>query len=279
MQFGIDLPISGAYADVRLLATLAREAEAAGWDGFFVYDQIAEAPPTPIVDPWIALAAIALGTRRIRFGTLVTPLARRRPWKVARETATLDQLSGGRLILGAGLGSGQTEFDDLGEVGDPKLRAAMLDAALDVIVGLWRGEVFSYSGQHYRLRDAVFLPQPVQTPRIPIWIGGVWPNRAPFRRAARWDGVFPHYRGPAGSSMMPPDELRSLLAFIGQQRASADRFDVALRNKTPSDDPIRDAETAASYAEAGLTWWLEGVEGRPRLIDMRKRIRQGPPRR
>ena len=105
MYFGIDLPVAGEYADVQLLATLAREAEAAGWDGFFVYDQIASEAPKPVIDPWIALAAIALSTERIRFGPLVTPLARRRPWKVAREAVTLDQLSNGRMILGVGLGA------------------------------------------------------------------------------------------------------------------------------------------------------------------------------
>jgi alkanesulfonate monooxygenase SsuD/methylene tetrahydromethanopterin reductase-like flavin-dependent oxidoreductase (luciferase family) len=278
MYFGIDLPVSGEYADVRSLAALAREAEDAGWDGFFVYDQIASESPERLVDPWIALTAIALGTQRIRFGPLVTPLARRRPWKVAREAATLDHLSGGRLILGVGLGADQAEFDDLGEQPDLKLRGAMLDEGLDVLAGLWRGAPFSYSGQHYQLREALFLPPPLQTPRIPIWVGGIWPNRAPFRRAARWDGVFPHYRGAAGMQMMPRDALREVLAFVGQLRADDRPFDVVLRNRAPSRDLEQDAETAAAYARAGLTWWLEGVEGRPTLHEVRLRIRQGPPR-
>jgi probable F420-dependent oxidoreductase len=278
MYYGIDVPTSGEYADVRLLAQLAREAEEAGWDGFFVYDSIATDTPEPLTDPWIALTAIALATSRLRFGTLVTPLARRRPWKLARETATLDHLSGGRLILGVGLGGGAREFDDLGEIAEPKRRAAMLDEALDVLAGLWGGEPFSYAGQHYQVHDAQFLPRPLQEPRIPIWVGGIWPTRAPFRRAARWDGVFPHYRGPAGPAMMPPDALRELVSFVGEHRRAPEPFDVVLRNKAPSGDLARDAETAAGYAAAGLTWWLEGVEGRPSLHDMRERIGAGPPR-
>src|SRR5262249_15676842 len=154
-----------------------------GWDGFFLYDQIASEGPKRLIDPLVALTAIALNTERIRFGPLVTPLARRRPWKVAREAATLAHLSHGRVVLGVGLGADRHEFDDLGETEDPKTRAAMLDESLDVLTGLWSGAPFSYSGQHYRLREALFLPPPVQTPRIPIWVGGIWPTRAPFRRA------------------------------------------------------------------------------------------------
>jgi alkanesulfonate monooxygenase SsuD/methylene tetrahydromethanopterin reductase-like flavin-dependent oxidoreductase (luciferase family) len=279
VYYGIDLPVIGEYADVRTLAALAREAEATGWDGFFLYDQIAPPAPTPLVDTWVALSAVALSTERIRFGPLVTPLARRRPWKVARETATLDRLSGGRLILGVGLGSDPAEFDDLGEAADLRVRAALLDEGLAVLDGLWRGQPFSYSGRNYQLREALFLPSPIQSPRIPIWVGGIWPNRAPFRRAARWDGAFPHYRGGDGPGMMPPDALRELVAFIWQHRTSADPFDVVIRNKAPSDDPAREADRIAVYAGAGLTWWLEGVEGRAGIADVRARIRQGPPRR
>jgi alkanesulfonate monooxygenase SsuD/methylene tetrahydromethanopterin reductase-like flavin-dependent oxidoreductase (luciferase family) len=277
MYFGIDLPIAGEYADVRLLASLAREAEAADWDGFFLYDQIASEAPKPVIDPWVALTAIALNTDRIRFGPLVTPLARRRPWKVAREAATLDQLSNGRMILGVGLGADRHEFDDLGEAAEPKTRAAMLDEALDVLAGLWSGAPFSYSGQHYHVRETLFLPPPLQRPRIPIWVGGIWPNRAPFRRAARWDGAFPHYRDAEGIRMMPLEQLRELLTFMQPLRAAEQPLDIILRNKAPSGDRARDAATAANYAEAGLTWWLEGVEGRPHVDDVLSCIRQGPP--
>ena len=160
VNFGIDLPTYGEFADPRLLASLAREAEDAGWDGFFLYDQVAPERPLPLVDPWIALTAVALATTRLRLGTLVTPLPRRRPWKLARETVSLDHLSGGRLILGVGLGVSPEEFDDLGEEADLRTRAAMLDEALIVLTGLWSGEPFSHQGTHYTVRAAQFLPPP-----------------------------------------------------------------------------------------------------------------------
>lgn len=277
MYCGIDLPTTGEFADVRTLAHLARDAEAAGWDGFFLYDQIAADPAEPLIDPWIALTAIALATVRLRFGPLVTPLPRRRPWKVARETVTLDHLSGGRLILGVGLGIAPEEFDDLDEAPDLATRARMLDEALDVVTGLWSGEPFAYSGRYFRVRRAQFLPVPVQRPRIPIWVGGTWPARAPFLRAAHWDGVVPHYRDADGRiAMMPPASLGEALAFMRAARGSAP-FESALRGSTPGDDRARATAIVTPYARAGLTWWLEGVDGGRTLAEVRARILQGPP--
>jgi alkanesulfonate monooxygenase SsuD/methylene tetrahydromethanopterin reductase-like flavin-dependent oxidoreductase (luciferase family) len=277
MYYGIDLPTAGEFGDVRTLAALAGEAEEAGWDGFFLYDQIAAESPQPLVDLWIALAAVALQTKRIRLGPLVVPLARRRPWKVAREAVTLDHLSAGRFILGVGLGDSRAEFEHLGEEGDRKVRAAMLDESLDILNGLWRGQPFQYNGAHYHIAAAQFLPTPLQTPRIPIWVGGIWPNRAPFHRAARWDGAFPHYRGPNGIEMMPVQELQHLAAYLRAHRAGPAPFDIILRNKLPLAEPGQEAERIATYAEAGLTWWLEGIEGRNSLAAVRACIRRGPP--
>jgi alkanesulfonate monooxygenase SsuD/methylene tetrahydromethanopterin reductase-like flavin-dependent oxidoreductase (luciferase family) len=273
MRFGIDLPTTGDYADVRLLAELAVEADRCGWDGFFVYDQVASEAPEPLVDPWIALTAIALATNSLRLGTLVTPLARRRPWKVAREAATLDRLSSGRLVLGVGLGAGAAEFDDLGEAADPRQRAAMLDEGLAILAGLWQGEPFDFAGHHYSLRRAHFLPTPHQQPRIPIWVGGIWPNVAPMRRAARWDGVFPHFR----DGMMPPDELGQLVTFVMSERQRDTPFDVVLRNKIGDIAENREAALVKEYAAAGLTWWLIGTECAPTVEAMAQRIRRGPP--
>ena len=163
MKFGIYLPNFGLFGDARILAGLAHATEDAGWDGFFIWDHIA-GWNQPIVDPWVALAAIAMSTRRIRIGTTVTPPPRRRPWKVARETVSVDQLSGGRLTLSVGIGGGQAEYGDLGEEADPKVHGAMLDEALDVLAGLWSGETFNYSGSYYRVKETRFLPRARRPP-------------------------------------------------------------------------------------------------------------------
>ena len=195
MRFGVNVPIFGEYADVRLLAELAVEAEEAGWDGFWIWDHLQWSgeddgqPRQPSIDTTVALALIAAETSRVRFGPMVLPLARRRPWKVAREMATLDHLSGGRLTLGVGLGSPPgLEFGDFGEDVDPKVRAGKLDEGLAVLQGLWTGEPFDFAGEHHSVHRAQLLPRPRQE-HVPIWVGGEWPdNRAPFRRAARFDG-------------------------------------------------------------------------------------------
>ena len=205
MRYGVSMPNFGEHLDVGIIAALARDAEGAGWDGFFLWDHLlAFSPgPVPVVDPWIALTAAALSTRGIRLGPLVTPLPRRRPTTLARQTASLDRLSGGRLILGVGSGALPYEWEYLGEEVDPRVRGAMLDEGLAVLAGLWTGEPFGYHGQHYRVGGAppeddwraIFSPPPAQRPRIPVCVGGTWPHRAPFRRAARWDGACPMKAG------------------------------------------------------------------------------------
>ena len=280
MRYGFELAPWGAYADPRALARLAQSAEAAGWDGLFLWDAMLHDPDgLPKADPWLALAAVALSTERLRIGTMVTPLPRRRPWKLAREAVTLDHLSGGRLILGVGLGDpSDEEFAWFGEVGrDHRTRARMLDEGLEVLTGLWRGEPFAFAGEFYRLHEMTFLPTPVQLPRIPIWVGGWWPNRAPMRRAARWDGVHPgRLDGP-----LTPEDVRALVAYIQEHRTDPGPFDVVVADATPGDQPAVAAERVRAYAEAGATWWLEegGTSGRawpPERIEAR--VRQGPPR-
>ncbi len=180
MRFGISFSTIGPYSDVRVIGDLAREAEDAGWDGCFVWDHIQAGWLETVADPWITLTAIALATRRIRVGTLVTPLYRRHPWKLARETVTLDHLSRGRMILGVGLGSDL--FGEISAFGGPlddRVRAQMLDEGLAVLTGLWSGEPFSFSGAHFKINDTCFIPAPVQLPRIPIWVAGTWPSRPP----------------------------------------------------------------------------------------------------
>ena len=219
MKFAFDNPQFGAFADPRLLAQLAHEAEDAGWDAFFLWDHIQVGWPDAVADPWIALAAMAMATSRILIGPIVTPLYRRHPWKLARETVTLDHLSGGRVVLGVGLGD-----DVFGEIRtfdgpmDPRTRAAMLDESLAVLLGFWSAEKFSFEGKHYTIRDAQFLPAPLQKPRIPIWVAGTWPRKPPFRRAARFDGILP-ISGDI-ETQLTPSQVRDLVAFIKSVRTS-----------------------------------------------------------
>jgi alkanesulfonate monooxygenase SsuD/methylene tetrahydromethanopterin reductase-like flavin-dependent oxidoreductase (luciferase family) len=279
MHYGVTTPNWGDYGDPRLLAELAHEAEVAGWEGFFIWDHIKWPAQDPTADPWVALAAMAMRTERIRLGTMVTPLPRRRPWKLARETVTLDHLSGGRLILGVGSGYfQQEEFEAFGEAGDPKVRAAKLDEGLEVLTGLWSGEPFSYAGTQYQVKNVCFTP-PVQRPRIPIWVAGTWPIKAPFRRAARWDGVVPIPRDVIANPNLTPKEIRDIVAYIKEHRTRAEPFDITSGGQTQGGGAAEDVTIVAPYAEAGATWWLEYIiPWRSSLAEVRERIRKGPPR-
>jgi probable F420-dependent oxidoreductase len=292
LQYGVYLPNYGVFGDACAMADLACEAEAAGWDGFFVWDHIAhptehEPGSVRMVDPWVGLAAVALVTSTLRIGTTVTPVPRRRPAKLARETVSLDHLSGGRLILGVGIGLGEAEWHDLGEEPDQRVRGPMLDEGLDVLAGLWSGEPFSYTGQHYRVQNAHFLPTPVQEPRIPVWVGGFWPNKAPFRRMARWDGMFPLFEvhGPEQIAL-----LRESIDFVREERARLGRtgpFDIVNVGVTPGDDAAEAAVRVGAAADCGITWWLEllmpevygfAAGDGAGFVVLRERVSQGPPR-
>lgn len=278
MKHGVDFPPFEEFADPRFMAEMAYEAEQAGWDGVFMWDHVWLGMREPFIDPWVALSAIAMRTERVRIGAMVTPLARRRPWMVARATVSLDHLSNGRLIFGAGLGSpADTEFGAFGEETDNRVRARKLDEGLDVLAGLWSGEPFSYEGQEYRIDDVTFRPKPVQQPRIPVWVGGQWPNRAPFRRAARWDGAFPTAND--GNTPITPDILREIDNYVKERRTSDGPFDLVAGAENPMDDPSELADRVSALEEAGLTWaiysfgsWNGTMEG------TRERVRQGPPR-
>lgn len=291
MKYGMHLPNFAGYADARLLADLARTAEDAGWDGFFLWDHLlfCELDRFPHVDTWVALTAIAMNTQRITFGPLVTPVPRRRPWKLARETVSVHNLSGGRLVLGVGLGDPvEWEYRFFHDDTDPKIRAQKLDEGLTILKGLWSGETFGFEGEHFHIEPMTFLPKPV-TP-IPVWVGGNWPNRPPFRRAARHDGVFPNIANGQGD--MTPDRLREILDYIHQQRpsdADSASYDVLIGGITePGTDDY--AKKIAPYEQAGATWWIEdlsplrfgiGWENLWREWDiprLRARIEAGPPR-
>lgn len=194
LNHGIILPNWVVDGDTERLVEYGVAAEAAGWDGVFLADHLAHDAQIDFPDPWITLAGIAARTTDIQLGSWVTPIPRRQPWQLARDLATLDRLSDGRVILGTGLGR-DFDYTSFGEAWEPKRLGEKYDEALKIITGLWREAPFSYDGDHYTIDEATVLPTPAQQPRIPIIVGGVWPNKKPFHRGARWDGIVPHYRG------------------------------------------------------------------------------------
>lgn len=278
MRYGLSMASAGAYGDARTLGELAHLAEESGWDGIFLEDYIIHwGEDRNTYDPWIALAAMALRTERITLGITVTPLSRRRPWKLAREALTLDHLSHGRFVLGVGIGNGSdTDFVGFGEVTATKQRAGMVDEALDVIAGLWSGESFSYQGQHYQIQDVTFLPKPVQQPRIPIWIGGGYPLPGPLERAARWDGSCMYkFTGGGPWQDMTPDDIRRLRAFVDERRGAGTPFEITVGGRERGEDWEQDRAHIAAVAEAGATWWGEHIP--PSDLDvMRAAIARGP---
>jgi alkanesulfonate monooxygenase SsuD/methylene tetrahydromethanopterin reductase-like flavin-dependent oxidoreductase (luciferase family) len=265
VRYGLTLPPFDELADPATLMVLASEAEAAGWDGMFLWDHLRHRPPvTNVADPWIALAAIATATERITIGPMVTPLARRRPHIVAKQTTTLDHLSRGRLVFGVGLGldgSGR-ELSAFGEEMDDRRRAAMLDESLAIVEQLWSGEEVNFRGERYLVDGATFLPRPFQRPRIPIWLAARWPHRRPLLRAARWDGLFP-------IDLETPEHLTATLSVVSQARGDLEDFDVAL-HAYPGVDP-------EPWAIAGATWWLLRFDGGAAAAEVRDAIDAGPP--
>jgi alkanesulfonate monooxygenase SsuD/methylene tetrahydromethanopterin reductase-like flavin-dependent oxidoreductase (luciferase family) len=260
------LPIFDELADPLAVSRLAAEAEAAGWHGCFVWDHLAwRSPVRQVTDPWITLAAIATSTEHLRIGPMVTPLARRRPAKVARETAALDRLSNGRLTLGVGLGSDRfaQELSRTGEQVDDRRRGQMLDEALRILGGAWSGEPVHHDGEHYTVDGVQFLPRPVQRPGVPVWVAGFPNNAKPLRRAARHDGFFP-------VNLEHPDQLAESVAAIEALRPDRSApYDVAVA-LAPGTDP-------APYLRAGATWYLTEFEPEGLSIDrVRGVLRDGP---
>jgi len=279
MKLGINIPNFGEYFDPQTVVELAQEAEKAGWDGFFLWDHIGWMDsPIPMNDPWVVLSVIAAKTRRIHLGPLVTPLPRRRPWKLARETISIDHLSNGRLILGIGLGyPPDTEFENFGEESDSKIRAKKLDEGLAILTGLWSGKPFQYQGEAFTLQKMTFRPSPVQSPRIPIWIAGTWPNKAPFRRATQWDGVVPIMADAVRP--MTPAILQEVLDYMHPYRTKNTQFDIVIGGETPGEDSTEQIKIISPFKKLGVTWWSENINGwRGSLNEMRERIKQGPPK-
>lgn len=243
MKYALQLPPTGALADPATFVEVAVAAEVSGWDGVFIWDHVLRPAhePQEIADPWIVLAAVAVATQRIRIGPMITPVTRRRPIKLARETVTLDHLSAGRLTLGLGLGVDTSrELSGLGEVVDPVVRGERLDEGVELLTRMWTGEPVTFHGRHFTADDVTVRPTPVQRPRIPIWFAARGTARKPVRRAARYDGLFPIEVDAAG--------LDDMLAVVRHERGSLDGFDVAMH-------PASRAEYE-TLAEHGMTWAL-----------------------
>jgi alkanesulfonate monooxygenase SsuD/methylene tetrahydromethanopterin reductase-like flavin-dependent oxidoreductase (luciferase family) len=282
MQYGLSLPNGGAWGGPQVFAGLAQLAEDSGWDGVFLEDYIVwqSQQDVPTHDPWVLLAAMAMQTERIHLGTMVTPLARRRPWKLARETVSLDHLSNGRLVLGVGLGDtgesvgGDVSFTHFSETLDARVRGQMLDEGLAVLAGLWSGEPFHFEGRYYRVQEVTLLPVPIQKPRIPVWVGGGFPLKGPMQRAARWDGAcLYHHR----THLMSPDDIRTLRSFVQEQRGNLDGYDIAVGGSPRRADWEEERDYIWSLAEAGATWWVEYIPPESGYVEtVRAMIEPGP---
>jgi alkanesulfonate monooxygenase SsuD/methylene tetrahydromethanopterin reductase-like flavin-dependent oxidoreductase (luciferase family) len=265
VRSGLWVPLFGELAEPRAVMRVAAEAEEAGWHGVFVWDQLAWRPPvTHVGDPWITLAAVATATERVRLGPMVSPLPRRRPVKVARESAALDRLSGGRLTLGVGIGSDRFagELSKSGEQLDDRARGEMLDDALEILTAAWSGEVVRHVGRHYTVDGIRFLPRPTQRPGVPVWVAGLGRSAKPLRRAARFDGFFP-------ANLDHPDQLAEIGARLADLRPTGRPFDLVV-GPPVGVDPL-------PYVRAGATWWLPELSPEDVTVDaVRGVLRDGP---
>ncbi len=271
VRYGVYLPPFGPFGDPSIIVDLAVRAEAAGWDGVFLWDHVVTDAP-PIADPWTTLGAIAQATERVLIGPTITPLPRRRPWVVARQASTVSRLSGGRLILGAGLGS--DESGDFGRFGEPgqRTRSAMLDEGLGVIRAMWSGRPYAHDGPHYQ----VTLDQaPAEPYPIPIWIASSAGHPRVISRAAACEGIFPN---PAGHTLTP-DEVTGILAAVhGAGLRPGRPFDVAVAGNASPAWPEQPKVGLAALAQAGMTWWLESLIHFDPLDLSLRIVDAGPPR-
>ncbi|AEE44299.1 LLM class flavin-dependent oxidoreductase [Cellulomonas fimi] len=255
MKFGI----VGTFGTVDQVVRMAVDAEEAGWDGFFTWDAVDLGLDGDVWDPWAVLAAAAVRTQRLTLGALVFALPRRRPWVVARQAVTVDHLSGGRLVIPAGIGvpTDRGFVGVSGELTGTRERAELLDDHLAILDLAFRGETFSYAGAHHTVTDLTIRPRPVQRPRVPIWVVGAFPSERSMGRAARYDGVVPQLRGDRAMENLGPAEVAEVAAWVREHRApDAGPFEIVLQGVLP-DDPAEAHDHAAALAEAGATWFVE----------------------
>ena len=273
LKFGVISPIGEA----RFAADLAYEAERAGWDGLFLSEAIWQN------DAWVALAAAAIRTERIRLGTMLSPMPVLKPWKLAAETASLDNLSNGRVILSLGMGAvwmGWQGFPDV--VTDTRARAEMLDETIDILTLLYQSKQFDYAGKHYHLKltlvdEMHYPPRPVQQPRIPLWVVGVWPRHKSMQRIFKCDGIFPQKMNPEGKfEDVRPADVREIKTYIEANRTLTTPFDIIIEGKTSGMESAQIQDTLLPWVEAGATWWIEGFWSLSE-DEAAAHIRQGPP--
>ncbi len=273
MKFGFIFP----KANVLRAIEFAQAAEKCGWDGFFVWE------PIYGVDAWVTLAAIACKTEKIRIGTMITPVSRMRPWKLASELVTLDNISKGRVTLSVALGAIDTGFAEFGEETDRKIRAELLDEGLEIITKLWQGS-FSFTGKHYQIRESTFFkreppPLPLQKPRIPIWVVAAWPRMKSMNRALRYDGILPTIMSKEGKfEEITPEYIAQIKSFIDEKRSSKQFFDIVVEGTTPSNDLSKAKEVIRPFEKSGVTWWIESMWFAKTLNPVLERIQQGPPK-
>ncbi|MEV3857523.1 LLM class flavin-dependent oxidoreductase [Streptomyces sp. NPDC050095] len=286
MRFSVNIPNFGDFADARTVAKTAVAAEEAGWDGLLIWDHVVHVKEAqrgkPFGDPWMLLTAAALATSRLRLGPLVTAVPRYRPEQLARQVATLDALSGGRVVFGAGLGGpAADEYGSFGDTVDRTVHAERLDEGLELLGRYWSGESVTHSGAHYRVHETQLLPATTQRPRPPVWIGGFWPNRPPMRRAARWDGAAPLFADALHGVPPRPEQLAEVVAYVQQHREQPDApFEIVVGGLTPA-DKSRALDIVGPLADAGATWWDERQLQTGGFIDsyeaVLRRIEAGPP--
>ena len=270
MRYGLSLP---NFAEPGALLDVAEAAEASGWDGFFLWDHLVidRASPPPISEPWTVLAAAAVRTSRIRLGTLVTPVPRRRPWVLARQVVTVDHLSGGRAVLGVGLGvPPDAEYATFAESPDIGDRAGRLDEGLAVMSGLWSGAPMKFDGAHFTVEEVRFLPSPVQQPRVPVWVAASLPALGGVRRSARWDGVAPIFSDGDEFRPVTPDEVSVVLDEVRAQRSDMATFEVVVFSIDLS------SSACLALENAGATWIIGGPDP-ARFLDDAMEMATSPP--
>ncbi|MFX0181737.1 MAG: LLM class flavin-dependent oxidoreductase [Candidatus Hodarchaeota archaeon] len=273
MKFGFVFP----KADALKAIEFAQEAEKVGWDGFFVWEPIYGA------DAWITLTAIACKTKKIRIGTMITPVSRMRPWKLASELVTLDNISNGRVTLSVALGAIDTGFAEFGEEIDRKVRAELLDEGLEIINMLWKRS-FHFTGKHYNIKESDFFkretpPFPVQKPRIPIWVVAAWPRMKSMNRALKYDGIIPAIIRKDGKfEEITPEHIKQIKNFINEKNFVQKTFDIVVEGTTPGDDLIKAKKIVTPFEGSGVTWWIESMWFQKSLDSVLERIQKGPPR-